>query len=355
MAYIFPVNPFDGQLYPIPATPGALQYIWNEELKVWLIYSPLGVQSVTGLLPIIVSNGTDAAVVSIRTATPNTDGSMSAADKAKLDNIPENANIGTVTSISLGSGLLGNPDQIITTTGEIGLAPATKTSEGGVIVGDNIDVSPNGTISVPTARFGVQSINVGSGLVGNPSPITSTGTISAALATRQSVGSVRVGAGIDVQLDGTISVAGPLTRVNILAYAVVYCEPLVPVPTFRIQESYNVASVEWNASEPDFATPFVRVTFTERLPNVTYGFTTGTEGGVYFYTPNTRNPNKTFILRSIRKSDQFINLALTTFTTDDWPRNLNNNILWNNWIRGLPENEGSPFRFSIAIIDTPTI
>ncbi len=352
MAYIFPVNPFDGQLYPVPAIPGALQYIWNEELKVWLIYSPLGVQSVTGLLPIVVSNGSDNAVVSIRNATINTAGAMSAEDKAKLDSIPDNANIGTVTRITTGSGLSGGP---ITTTGQIDLEPATKTTEGGVIIGDNIDVTVNGVISIPTARFGVQSINVGSGLVGNPSPITSTGTISAALATRQSVGAVRVGVGLDVQLDGTLSIATPLTRANILAYAEVYCEPGASVPTFRIEEGYNIASVEWNATQPDFALPYVKLTFTSRLPNANFGFLTGAQGGVNFFTPATRNPNMAFNLRCIEKDPMFITLALTTFTTDDWPRNLNNGILWNNWLRGTLVETGSPWRFDVAVIDTPTI
>ena len=352
MAYIFPVNPFDGQLYPVPAIPGALQYIWNEELKVWLIYSPLGVQSVTGLLPIIVSNGTDDAVVSIRTATPNTDGSMSAADKAKLDNIPENANIGTVTSISLGAGLLGNPDQIITTTGEIGLAPATKTSEGGVIIGDNIDVSPNGTISVPAARFGVQSINVGSGLVGNPSPIIDTGTISAALATRLSVGSVRVGVGIDVALDGTISIAGSLTKANILAYANIRVEVDTPVPLFTTLESFNIASVEWNASGL-YGAPYVNIAFQNSLPNTVYGFAWGAEGGIYPPGLSGAVANKAFILRAVTRSVSSIGIALTTISTDSWSVSSNNRFTWNNWVNSSPQVSGAPSSFDIVIVDTP--
>jgi hypothetical protein len=352
MAYIFPPSPFDGELYPVPAIPGSLQYQWSAASRVWFIYSPLGVQSVTGILPISVSNGTENAIVSIIPASINNPGSMSAADKVKLDNLPANAGVGTVTSIQLGAGLTGTPSQTITTTGQINLSPATKTTEGGVIVGDNIEVNSAGVISVPTARFGVQSINVGSGLVGNPSPITNTGTISAALATRLSVGSVRVGVGIDVALDGTISIAGSLTRANILAYANIRVEVDTPAPLFTTLESFNIASVEWNASGL-YGAPFVNIAFQNSLPNTVYGFAWGAEGGIYPPTIGGTVANKAFILRAVTRSVSSIGIALTTISTDSWSVSSNNRFTWNNWVNSSPQISGAPSSFDIIIVDTP--
>jgi hypothetical protein len=264
MAYIFPVNPFDGQLYPVPAIPGSLQYQWNQALRVWLIYSPLGVQSVTGILPIVVANNTENVVVSIAPATINTAGSLSAADKTKLDNIPADASNGTVRQINTGSGLSGGP---ITSVGTINLEPASKTSEGGVIIGDNIDVAIDGTISIPAGRFGVSSINIGPGLVGSPSPITSTGTISAALATRLTVGSVRVGNGLNVALDGTLSLGGTLGDVGVLAWGTIAVVPNQIPYQFTVTEGYNISAVNWVADDQ----PRVRVFFQRPLANSRYG------------------------------------------------------------------------------------
>jgi len=350
MAYIFPVNPYDGQLYPVPAVSGALQYQWNAGLGVWLIFSPLGVQSVTGLLPIVVSNGTADAVVSITPATINTPGSMSADDKAKLDGIPADAGPGTVTQITTGTGLSGGP---ITTTGQIDLEPATKTTEGGVIIGDNIDVSPNGTISIPAARFGVTSINIGPGLVGSPAPLTNVGTISAALATRLTVGSVRVGTGIQVAPDGTISLAGPLAKAAILAYASVQVAQNSSPPAFTVLESYNVSAITWGGTVEQ---PRVVVTYQNALENTNYGFAWGAQSVQNLPLVISSKPMRNQNITVSSKTTTEVALQLATFITGNWSTQYGNGIIFMDWGNTYSAGGGGPAgleQFDIAIIDTP--
>jgi len=334
MAYIFPVNPADGQLYPVPAIPGSLQYQWNQSLGVWLIYSPLGVQSVSGILPIVVSDGTNNAVVSILPATLNNAGSMSADDKAKLDAIPADAASGTVKQITTGPGLSGGP---ITTTGQIDLTPATKTSEGGVIVGDNIDVGLDGTISIPTARFGVTSINVGPGLVGAPSPIVNTGTISAALATRLTVGSVRVGRGISVSADGTIQVAGSLQDVNVLAWGTIGVSGTSAPYSFTVAEGYNISAVTWQTGTQ----PRVVVSFQNALPNALYGVSLSARVPTYGSSAQLYQRNQ-LINFSLKTTTSIELNSVNFFTTDNTAAS--GSFTWNNW-NGISE-------FDIIIIDT---
>jgi hypothetical protein len=346
MAYIFPVNPFDGQLYPLPAIPGSLQYQWSQSLNAWLIFSPLGVQSVTGILPIVVSNGTDNAVVSITPATINVPGSMSAADKAKLDGIPANAGAGTVTQITTGSGLTGGP---ITVSGQIDLEPATKTTEGGVIVGDNIDVSPNGTISIPASRFGVTSINIGPGLVGSPAPLTSVGTISAALATRLTVGSVRVGNGLAVAPDGTISVGGSLALVGVPVWASIRIVPNTNPPQFTLREGVNVSSIVWLG---DVNSPRVRINFQTPLVNANYGFAWGATSYQFGASASLSQVNQNITVGF--KTASYVDLQLLTFSTTNWTTGTGN-FLWNAWStpNSAPFAASSHlFEFDIAILDT---
>lgn len=336
MAYIFPVSPTDGQLYPVPAIPGSLQYQWNQSLGVWLIYSPLGVQSVTGLLPIVVTNGTDDAVVSVLPATINNAGSMSAADKAKLDGIPDDAAGGTVTEILTGTGLSGGP---ITTTGTIDLVPATTTTEGGVIVGENIDVAQDGTISIPAGRFGVTSINVGPGLIGAPSPITTTGTISAALATRLTVGAVRVGNGLAVAPDGTVSVAGSLQNVNVVAWGTVSVTGTAAPYTFTVTEGYNISAVTWTGGSQ----PRVVVTFQNALANSLYGVSLSARVPTYGSGASLYQTNQ--LLNFSFKTTTSVNLNCATFFTTDNTAT-GGQISWNGW--------GSISEFDIILVDTAT-
>jgi hypothetical protein len=335
MAYIFPVNPADGQLYPVPAIPGSLQYQWSQSLGVWLIYSPLGVQSVSGLLPIVVSDGTNNATVSILPATLNNAGSMSAEDKEKLDNIPPDANTGTVKQINTGFGLTGGP---ITTTGTIDLEPATRTTEGGVIIGENIDVDAAGVISIPAARFGVTSINVGPGLVGAPSPIVNTGTISAALATRLTVGAVRVGSGLSVAADGTLSLAGSLQSVGVLAWGTIGITAGSPY-TFTLREGYNISGITWLSGTQ----PRVVVSFQNALADNLYGV---------FLTARVSSFGSSSALKQVNQLINFsfkttvdVQLNAVTFTTLDNTAQ-GGTITWNSW--------GDISEFDIMIIDTAT-
>ena len=343
MAYIFPVNPFDGQIYPVPAIPGALQYIWDQDYQVWFIFSPLGVQSVTGLLPIIVSDGTDNAVVSIIPATINVAGSMSADDKLKLDNIPTNAGVGTVTSIATGPGLSGGT---ITSTGTINLEPATKLSEGGVIVGDNIDVSQDGTISIPTARFGVQSINIGPGLVGAPTPLIGSGTISAALATRLSVGSVRIGTGLTILPDGTISVAGSLATVGILAWASVAVTPASSPPAFTLLEGYNISSIAYAGTATQ---PYVRIAFQTPFANAFYGFAFGAQSDLQ---GSSSTVQKSQVITAVYKTAAFVDLQLVTLSTTNNASTSSTGFVYNDWGNSSGLNSSGLAQFDIAIIDT---
>jgi hypothetical protein len=75
------------------------------------------VTAVTGTAPIVSSGGT-APAISISAATTSAAGSMSAADKTKLDGIASGAtaNTGTVISVATGSGLTGGT---ITTSGTL--------------------------------------------------------------------------------------------------------------------------------------------------------------------------------------------------------------------------------------------
>jgi hypothetical protein len=271
---------------------------------------------------------------------------MSAADKAKLDNIPEDAATGTVTNIQTGSGLSGGP---ITTTGTINLEPASKTTEGGVIIGDNIDVNPAGLISIPNSRFGVTSINVGQGLIGAPSPITTTGTISAALATRLSVGSVRIGNGIAVAPDGTISVGGSLALVGVPVWASIRLVPNTSPPQFVLLEGLNVSSIAWIGSAPS---PRVRINFQNSLVNASYGLAWGATSYQFGASASLYQFNQN--ITAGFKTASYIDLQLLSFATTNWTTGAGT-FIWNGW----PSRSSDPLlsssqllEFDIAILDT---
>jgi hypothetical protein len=351
MAYIFPVNPYDGQLYPVPAVQGALQYQWNASLQVWLIYSPLGVVSVTGILPIFVQGDTSSPIISINAATINTAGSMSAADKAKLDGIPANAGTGTVTRVASGPGLVGGP---ITGSGTLSVRPATTTVLGGVIVGENLTVDGNGVISIPTASLGVKSINVGPGLVGAPNPITNVGTISAALANRLSPGVVRVGSGIAVAPDGTISVDGALAKAAILAYASVSVANASSPPVFTVLESYNISAITW-AGTVEY--PRVRITYQNSLANNSYGLLSGALCQQTGFPPGAGSyPQRSQSIDFSSKETSYCEIQLCTRSVANVTTNYSNVTIWNDWGNTTSTAGGGPAgiaQFDIAIIDTP--
>jgi hypothetical protein len=96
---------------------------------------------VAGTLPIVSTGGT-APVLSINAATNATAGSMSAADKAKLD--------GAATIVSAVTGTLPITVATGTSTPLIAINAATTGAQGAVQIGTNIDVT-TGTISIKNA------------------------------------------------------------------------------------------------------------------------------------------------------------------------------------------------------------
>ena len=146
MAFNFPSNPQDGQFYPDPPIPGAQQYVYNGRKEVWLT-TLRGVGQVFAEQPIFITGTEAAPIVNISPATPTEAGSMSAADKEKLDQI-DIAN-GTVTDITAGVGLgAPNTGETITVSGTIDLLPPTPTTIGGVKEGDNVQIDIDGRLTV---------------------------------------------------------------------------------------------------------------------------------------------------------------------------------------------------------------
>jgi hypothetical protein len=117
---------------------------------------------------------------------------------------------GSVTAITAGAGLgAPGPGDTITTSGILNVLPATTSSLGGIIVGSGLSVN-NGIVSVTGGSGSVTSITTGIGL-GAPNTgdvITNTGTINLLPATNSVLGGVKVGSGLNITLDGTLSVTG---------------------------------------------------------------------------------------------------------------------------------------------------
>ena len=109
---------------------------------------------------------------------------------------------GTVTAIFAGVGLSGGA---INVSGTIALVPATNFSLGGVKIGANLTITPDGTLSaLPPGSGTVNTINVGTGLSGGGSGPTVTINLSPASTTQ--FGGVVIGSGLSVA-GGLISLA----------------------------------------------------------------------------------------------------------------------------------------------------
>lgn len=114
------------------------------------------VTSVTGTAPIVSSGGVTPAI-SISAATTSAAGSMSSADKTKLDGIAANAtaNTGTVTSVG-GTGTVSGLTLTgtVTTTGNLTLGGtlAVTASNFASQTANTVLAAPNGTAGVPTFR-----------------------------------------------------------------------------------------------------------------------------------------------------------------------------------------------------------
>lgn len=164
MALNFPSNPVDGQLYPNPAVPGAQQYIYNSEKGTWLTVFK-GVERVSANSPLFTTGSQNSPTINILPATPTEGGFMTAADKAKLDDLDPSG--GTVKSVTAGTGL-GAPasGDEITETGTIDLLPSNSLRLGGVKPGANVSVSTDGTLTVNNAGTVIPgAVKPGTGLV----------------------------------------------------------------------------------------------------------------------------------------------------------------------------------------------
>lgn len=159
------VQAYDADLAAIAALSGTSGLLKKTAANTWTLdtssYVTSAVTSVTGTEP-IVSSGGNSPAISISAATTSAAGSMSAADKVKLDGIATGAtaNTGTVTSVSgtgtvSGLSLSGTVTSSgnITLGGTLAVTPSNFASQ----TANTILAAPNGTAGAPTFRALVAS------------------------------------------------------------------------------------------------------------------------------------------------------------------------------------------------------
>jgi hypothetical protein len=153
------------------------------------------VTGVTGTAPIVSSGGT-APAISISAATQSAAGSMSSADKTKLDGIATGAtaNTGTVTSVGITAGtgisVSGSP---VTGSGSITVTNSSPDQTVALTGAGNVSITgtyPNFTITGSSSGSGtVTSVGLAmpTGFTVTNSPVTTTGTLTAALSSGYSL------------------------------------------------------------------------------------------------------------------------------------------------------------------------
>ncbi len=153
----------------------------------WTV-SAAGITSVSGTAPIVSSGGATPAI-SITAATTSAAGSMSAADKTKLDGIASGAtaNAGTVTNVT-GSAPISVTSG--TTTPDISISPATTSAAGTMSAADKAKL--DGVAAGATANAGTVTSVSGSGPITITNP-NSTPTISISVATTTASGTMSAG------------------------------------------------------------------------------------------------------------------------------------------------------------------
>ena len=115
--------------------------VWDADHGEWDVLAGMfgmGVTSVNGTAPIEVSGDASSPVISILPATASAAGSMSAADKDKLDKIKDNADIGTVTEVTSTTDALSVA--LGTTTPQLTIRTATASVDGIITLADDTAV-----------------------------------------------------------------------------------------------------------------------------------------------------------------------------------------------------------------------
>ena len=163
---------------------------------------------------------------------------------------------------------------------------------------------------------------------------------------------MRVGSGLQVAPDGTISIDGSLARIAALAWASVKVTFNTSPPEFELLEGYNISTVVWAGTQ---AQPRVRINFQNPLVNANYGFTYGvgsyqTGGG-----STSANEQYSYILTSGFKSVDGIDLELSSVYTLDNRQADNGKISFNKWSTMTGDTTLGPSSFDILITDTPVI
>lgn len=154
------VQAWDADLDAIAALAGTSGLLKKTAANTWTLdtstYLTSAVTSVTGTAP-IVSSGGNTPAISISAATTLAAGSMSAADKTKLDGIATGAtaNTGTVTSVG-GTGTVSGLtlSGTVTTSGNLTLGGtlAVTASNFASQTANTFLCAPNGSAGVPTFR-----------------------------------------------------------------------------------------------------------------------------------------------------------------------------------------------------------
>jgi hypothetical protein len=162
------------------------------------------------------------------------------------------------------------------------------------------------------------------------------------------VGSVRIGNGVSVTPDGTISVAGSLAAVGILAWASIRIVPNSSPPAFILLEGYNVSAITWIGSTQS---PRVRIFYQLPLVNANYGFAWGATSYQFGASASLYQFNQNITVGF--KTASYVDLQLLTFGTTDWTAGAGT-FIWNGWssLNSAPLLASSQlFEFDIAIID----